>query len=104
MADWHELKIWGASDDLIEIGGDFSEEIDFYSRDDEFAWLSVSDGTLLKVRYDGFWRITVEAKGNAAYEKREATDEEHDYSDIITLRSVLPFKYVMLGQRLVKAK
>ena len=58
------IRIYGASDDLIEVEGDISEEFPYY---DEPALLAFSDGTILRVRYDdlGIWRITPLFKGRA---------------------------------------
>jgi hypothetical protein len=98
----HELTITGASDDLVEIGGDFSEEIGWYWRDDdEEVFLAVSDGTLLSVTYDGIWRFALVSKGRAEVSKVDGVTDE-DTNDVVTLRSSEPFKYVLLGRKLVR--
>ena len=81
------LKIYGASDDLIEIDGDIREEFNHYNEDDPF-YLAFSDGTALSINYnnDGFWRINRLAIGSAEYSKHEGADEDGDYSDIVTLK------------------
>lgn len=72
-----ELRLYGASDDLIEIEGDFAEEIPYYSSSDERLYLAVSDGILATVEYSGFWRIHVEVLGHGTtVEKHEGTDED----------------------------
>lgn len=77
------ITIHGASDDLIEIGGDIEEE---FSADEE-GYLFFSDGTLLKIVYEssGFWRIHLFKQGRARFSKVEGANEETDYSDKITL-------------------
>lgn len=56
------VYVYGASDDLIEIDGDLSEEFSYTPRtyshhDPKPYYLGFSDGTLLKVTYDGDWNI-----------------------------------------------
>lgn len=84
------IKIYGASDDLIEIEGDITEEFNVYIEEDESVILAVSDGTLLKVRYDGCWRIHCLRLGLATYNKTyEAKDREADkYSDEVELTEI----------------
>ena len=80
------LTIYGASDDLIEVEGDITEE--FPAITDESSLLAFSDGTLLRVRYDedGLWRITPLAKGTATLSITPATDPDSaNYSDRATL-------------------
>lgn len=89
------VKIYGASDDLIEVEGSVREE---FSANDEQNYLAFSDGTLLSVRYDreGFWRINRLREGSAAYDKREGADADHDYSDVVTLTAER-FEFVLHG-------
>lgn len=83
------VTIYGASDDLIEVEGDLREEFVHYSNDAEPAYLAFSDGTLLSVVYGGgkeaFWRIAPIRYGAAKYTLHQATDEDKDYSDRVTL-------------------
>lgn len=53
------VTVYGASDDLIEVSGDISEEFDHYG--DDPAELEFDDGTVLRLVYnhDGRWRITI---------------------------------------------
>ena len=87
------ITIYGASDDLIEVEGDISEE--FSSLGDDKNLLAFSDGTLLEVTYTqaGIWRInTLTLCVGTTYEKDEATADEGKredgtpaYSDRVTL-------------------
>lgn len=81
------ITISGASDDLIEIGGDIKEEFSALA-DDEDGYLFFSDGWILKIAYtdDGTWRITTIKKGAAKFSKVEAEGSDSDnYSDKVTL-------------------
>lgn len=78
------VTINGASDDLIEIGGDISDEFS-PSDTDEFLVVA-SDGTALRGSYDGVWRFTTHTSGSAKMSKVEAPkDDDDNYSDVVTL-------------------
>ena len=86
------IKIYGRSDDLVEIDGDIQEEFGCYNKCEEGKGVIVacSDGSLWSVRYgDGdlaIWRVTPLSKGSAPYEKFEATSDDGDYySDVVTI-------------------
>jgi hypothetical protein len=91
------IRIYGASDDLLEIEGDVEEELNPSSDDaekDGGCVLACSDGTLIGVRYDenGCWRLTPVVMGAAKWSKVEATadegrraDDTPAYSDVVTL-------------------
>lgn len=92
------VTIYGASDDLIEVDGDISDECDG-------GLLVFSDGTVLNVAYteEGVWRITPIAKGSARMEKVEAVSgDDGNYSDRVTLTGDL--KWVVFGETFVAAK
>lgn len=95
------IKIYGVSDDLIEIDGDIREEFNHYNEDDPF-YLAFSDGTALSINYnkDGFWRINRLAIGSAEYFKHEGMDEDGDYSDIVTLKGDI--KWAVGGKNFAK--
>lgn len=50
------LIIYGASDDLIEVEGDIRGEISAYF--DEPIFVACSNGTLVRIVYDGTWSIS----------------------------------------------
>jgi hypothetical protein len=91
------ITIYGASDDLIEIEGDFREEFNWIPDEGESRLLACSDGTLLRVMYDsdGIWRLIKIASGAAQFSKEEG-DVEKDTPDRVTLSGV-EIKWVMLG-------
>lgn len=99
------LKIYGASDDLIEIEGDIREEFYFIPEDaQESRLLAFSDGTLLRVNYDadGIWRFNQVAGGLATFQKIEG-DAERNTPDNVTLSGV-EIKWVVFGDQCVVAK
>lgn len=80
-----KIKIYGHSDDLIEVEGLISEEFIAF---EENTYLAFSDGTVLRVSYEtnGIWRIYLTAGGTAMYSKDENPDDDDDrYSDVVTL-------------------
>lgn len=92
------IKVNGASDDLIEIGGDISEE--FNPDADSPSYLGFSDGTLLQIEYtdDGIWRIQPLRYGTAKYNKTEATAGDSDnYSDVVELDGEI--RWVLCGDQ-----
>lgn len=84
--------IYGASDDLIEIEGDIREEFSAPAwGDNEGRFLvAASDGTLIEVRYEGIWRITVIHQGSGiwTHDPNPLCDDER-YSDRLTCETVL---------------
>lgn len=96
------LKVYGASDDLIELEGDIEEEFNL-PYDENRVFLVVSDGTILEVRYttEGLWKIDQFVAGRCKFEKEViATDpDSRDYSDVVVLdRDGLGvFSYVLIG-------
>lgn len=76
------ITVTGASDDLIEIDGDISEE--FYANDEDPNLLAFSDGTILRVDYTpaGVWRIVPVASGSATVRITQAPeDDDRNYTD-----------------------
>ena len=98
------ITIYGASDDLVVVEGDLLEEFSFYPQDDEARLIGISDGTLLRVRYDedGVWRLTLVHQGTAEMEKQEApADDQDNYSDRVTLTGDI--EWVVFGTEMVAA-
>lgn len=100
-----EIVIYGASDDLIEI-----EATAF--TDEEFGvWLdspqhsiilAVSDGTILRVRYDedGIWRFTPSVVGSASVDIVPGVDDRF-HSDRVTLTGD-NLRWVVLATEIAK--
>lgn len=103
------LKIYGSSDDLIEVDGtSLNEEFNYSGRDrddDKGAYLAFSDGTLLSCTYDrdGIWRFNILSKGKSFISKDECIEEKDGrYSDHVFMGEDM--QWVVFGDQLVKAK
>lgn len=96
------IRVYGSSDDLIEIEGNIREE--FYS-DDEGNLLAFSDGTVLRIIYsdEGVWRISlVTANSDSECSIEPAPeDDEDNYSDVATINNTI--KWVVCGNKIAFA-
>jgi len=101
MLAMNGVKITGHSDDIISISGQIEDEL--YPPEQEVegegVYLSASDGTLLRVRYDqdGIWRITRLVGGLCTFTKEEG-DVEKDTFDVVHLAGDV--KWVLMGTKL----
>jgi hypothetical protein len=100
------VKLYGASDDLIEIEGDINDEIDCY---DDVKSIEASDGTKGKIWYnnDGVWQISISKSGTnymgtipAVGEDDEHTDKDAigctSYSDVAVWKGI---DWIKIGRR-----
>lgn len=84
------IKVYGASDDLVEVEGDISGEFPYLDTEGGDL-IGFSDGTILSVRYDntGIWRFTPLVTGRARLVHVFCTDdavfEDDEYSDQVFL-------------------
>lgn len=88
-------RIYGASDDLVEIDGKISEEIGCYDTAEDGLLFNCSDGTSGIITYDGDWEITVYQEGTGFVRLINGNDEiphtDEDaidcpsYSDVLIL-------------------
>lgn len=98
-----KITIYGASDDLIEVEGDIHEEFSHYT--DVPFYIGISDGTVLRVGYDGLWNISVLRQGSGCIvEHHKATDEDADYSDKLTLEWDDEDGFIFGGEHLAKRR
>lgn len=97
-----ELVIYGASDDLIEIESTSFEHEEFSISCDETNILAISDGTLLRVRYDedGVWRFSPVVLGSSTLDIKQGIDDQ-EHSDRVTLVGD-NLKWVVLGTQIAK--
>lgn len=87
------IRIFGASDDRIEIRGDLDEEF-YVPYDSPGGWIA-TNWSCVGIRYlDGVWRITP-AGGSAEIVQAPANDEDN-YSDIATIHGDI--EWVVFGQ------
>ncbi len=99
------LRIYGASDDLIELEGQIVEEFNVFLGD-EPVLLGMSDGTLLRVvRPHGVWRFTEIRRGPRTMLFIDQCPEDHEtrYSDEVYLTGA-QISWVLCGTHLAKAK
>lgn len=92
-----KLKIYGHSDDLVEIEGDIREEWEAF--DAGQCYIAISDGTLLHITYDheGVWRVTPCVIGEGTnYSNKQAVSANFDNSDEATLSNDKPFLWAVL--------
>ena len=95
-------QIYGASDDLIEVDGQVSEE--FSALGNDSSLLAFSDGTVLRVTYDDndIWRIALVVQGSATLAIQQAPeDDERNYTDRATLDGDI--RWAVLGTEIAKA-
>jgi len=104
-------KIYGASDDLLEIEGDVGEEYGCYGTDDEHVTegllVACSDGTVLTVKYGkggmGVWGIVMHIKGHLFDRIDECNNPDADvYSDVAHFGDGL--KWVRVARRCAHLK
>jgi len=86
-------KVYGASDDLVEVEGDVVGEVPFNN-----CLLILSDGSMLAVKYapDGLaiWRITIIVRGTLLQGVEQCEVETNDnYSDIARFADGLTWAY-----------
>jgi hypothetical protein len=94
--------LYGASDDLIEIEGDITEEL--YPNANEWTYVGFSNGLLAKIQYNGDWIIrVVHAPKNVEYDlvtqdlADEATQENfNDYTDVLHISTKID--WVVTGE------
>lgn len=105
------IRVYGASDDLVEIEGDISEEFGHYADDDEERFLAFSDGTVLRVHFDrdSIWRFTPLVKGRARLTHIVCLldNDEDAYSDVVHLfdeESDEPIRWVVYGVDLARQR
>lgn len=85
------LKVYGCSDDLVEIEGTKTQydEIGCYDSD---VLIEFTDGTIIRVHYGkgekGIWDIKILSKGAAIVKFIVCEDEDADiYSDILEINA-----------------
>jgi hypothetical protein len=74
------IKVYGSSDDLIEVEGDIEEEFTLSEYDENL--LAFSNGVVLRIKYNdsGIWRISP-VTGNMVIHMAPEDDEDN-YSDV----------------------
>ncbi len=96
------LRLFGSSDDLVEIEGDIIEEFVYRPDGDEPGFVGFSDGTVVTIELTraGIWRINKLRGGHATFTKTEGTDAETDRTDIATVTGDI--RWVIFGVAILK--
>ena len=107
------IRIYGASDDLVEIDGDIEFEQNSYDKE---VGISIPNVIDLSIKYDnnGLWKIDIKNvyDGHYSYYKCNENDEDHEekiikdcpgYSDVLILYSE-NIKDIYIGKKLVNKK
>ena len=80
------VKVYGASDDLVEIEGDIYEEFNPPYDSDGSSFLGFSNGVVLEVVYtDSVWRIRPATGGDLVKIEFAPADDDSNYSDVATV-------------------
>jgi hypothetical protein len=89
-------RIYGASDDLIEVDGQIIDEVEAYSAERKPIKFKTSEGTKGTILYNGEWKITIinegpdfvkviESVGDDNKHTEENTKDVPSYSDVVIL-------------------
>lgn len=108
----HDLKVYGASDDLIEVDGAVSEEWNASDYgEDRGDYVYISSGTVLQISYtdEGVWRISLVTKGKGDTIRIDSAPLEADdnYSDVAWVfvdDDYDPIRWVGVGNQVAFAK
>jgi hypothetical protein len=92
-------KIYGYSDDLIEIEGEIVNDEHGEYGTDKFA-ITCSDGTKAKITYDGDWHIVVTKEGLLFDKVKPRGSHDADYSDVLWLKDGI--EWVKIGRKKYK--
>jgi hypothetical protein len=78
-----KTKIYGGSDDLIEIEGQINDEVGCYDHKRPIK-IECSDGTIATIFYDvnGNWKIEVKNEGHLIQALHKTTGEDHKHTGV----------------------
>ena len=97
------LRIYGASDDLIEFEGDIEDEVPYYpEEEDGVVSIVLSDGTTLGIQYKGTWTFSVVEAVSDVRIKPAVAHGDPQYSDILTIET--PITWAVVGGKVVRKK
>lgn len=98
--------LYGASDDLIELDGDVSEEFDAYRAEADGTLVTFSNGVVLRITYnhDGIWRIVpvVNPEGSTLTIEQAPENDDDNYSDRATIE--MPIRWAVCRNTIVHAR
>jgi hypothetical protein len=94
------IKIYGASDDLIEVDGDLCAEFPVTDTGDDGVLLVASNGVVLRIRYRTCWRLDL-VTGAGVEIVPCPEDDETNYSDVATITD--PLSWIVCRNEFVAA-
>ena len=74
-------RIYGASDDLIEIDGQINDEVEAYSSETKPIKFKTSLGTKGTILYNGEWKITITEEGSDFMRVVESVGDDDDHTE-----------------------
>ena len=87
------IQVSGCSDDLVEIDGDWQDEIGCYG---QTVNIEFDDGTEIEVEYgdNAAWKVKVLREGSADHRTEKLVDNGDYYSDLFTIETdgIVPVK------------
>ncbi len=79
------IQVSGWSDDLVEIDGDWQDEIGCFG---QIVNIEFDDGTEIEMKYDeGAWRVKVLREGSADHRTEKLENNGDYYSDLFTIET-----------------
>lgn len=79
------IQVSGCSDDLVEIDGDWQDEIGCFG---QIVNIEFDDGTEIEVKYDdGAWKVKVLREGSADHRTERLETNGDYYSDLFTIET-----------------
>lgn len=79
------IQVSGWSDDLVEINGDWQDEIGCFG---QIVNIEFDDGTEIEVKYDeGAWKVKVLQEGSADHRTERLETNGDYYSDLFTIET-----------------
>jgi len=75
-----KTKIYGYSDDLIEIDGLIRDEVDCYNHKKPIK-ITASDGTIASIFYNGEWKINVKFAGSKYVKLINSVGDDSNHID-----------------------
>ena len=79
------IQVSGWSDDLVEIDGDWQDEIGCFG---QIVNIEFDDGTEIEVKYDeGAWKVKVLCEGSADHRTERLETNGDYYSDLFTIET-----------------
>jgi hypothetical protein len=78
-----KTRIYGSSDDLVEVDGEIYDEYGNYNQAEKGILIKASDGTRAVIKYseDGEWKVEIKDKGNLFEKVIESVGDDNEHTD-----------------------